>query len=103
MSVKPLEPVLVFSSDAEARAFQSNFRQGRIMSNHRSSWVFLPMPDGLVRLRTSRNGDIAYDFESHRQARAFDDSIGGQGRIYPSTRDKPVWDRTVYVGRQIRS
>jgi hypothetical protein len=60
------------------------------------------MPAGLVRVRTSRNGDIAYDFESARQANDFNLSIKSLGKVYMNTREKPTWDRSVYVGKQLK-
>ncbi|KAJ4304534.1 hypothetical protein N0V90_000060 [Kalmusia sp. IMI 367209] len=102
LSVKPFEPVLVFPSAEAAEYFQSKARQGRILPNHSSKWVFLPLPAGLLRVRTANNGDVAYDFESRGEAKAFNDSIKGLGSIFSSTADKPTWDRTVYVGKQLK-
>ncbi|KAF2738800.1 hypothetical protein EJ04DRAFT_485744 [Polyplosphaeria fusca] len=102
MSIKPLEPVLVFASAEDAASFQSSYRQGRIMPNHPISWVFLPMPEGLLRLRTAKNGDIAYDFDTYRHAVDFNDSIGRLGKTFQPTREKPDWDHIVYLGKQIR-
>ncbi|KAF2249561.1 hypothetical protein BU26DRAFT_319952 [Trematosphaeria pertusa] len=100
LSVQPLEPVLVFNTVDDAAYFQTHCKQGRILPDQRSRWVFLPMPEGLLRVRTARNGDVAYEFDSHQHARAFNDSIKGLGRIFQNTHDKPIWDRTVYLGKQ---
>ncbi|KAF2114518.1 hypothetical protein BDV96DRAFT_100221 [Lophiotrema nucula] len=102
LSLQPLEPVLVFQSSQEAALFQSRCTQGRILPNQRHSYVFLPMPEGLMRVRTSRNGDVGFDFERHSQASAFNSSLKGIGRIFPNTRDRPIWDRSVYLGKQLK-
>ncbi|KAF2264930.1 hypothetical protein CC78DRAFT_579887 [Lojkania enalia] len=98
ISLQPLEPVLVFSTPDDAIRFQERCRQGRILPDQRSRWVFLPMPDGLLRVRTARGGDVAYDFDSHRHAAEFNASIKGCGKIFSNTIDKPTFDRTVYLG-----
>ncbi|KAF2201804.1 hypothetical protein GQ43DRAFT_19451 [Delitschia confertaspora ATCC 74209] len=100
ISLQPLEPVLVFATADEAAYFQSRCRQGRILPGQNQRWVYLPLPDGLLRVRTARNGDVAYDFERHAQAVAFNRSLKELGKIYPSTREEPEWDRTVYLGKQ---
>ncbi|KAF2685998.1 hypothetical protein K458DRAFT_416360 [Lentithecium fluviatile CBS 122367] len=99
LSVVPNEPVLVFSTNEDAARFQSHCRQGRILPDQRHKWVFLPMPSGLLRVRTARGGDVAYDFDSHYHACKFNDSISGLGRIYQNTREKPIFDRSVYLGK----
>jgi hypothetical protein len=60
------------------------------------------MPAGLQRVRTARNGDVAFDFAHHPQAVAFNESIKNLGKIIANTRDNPYWDRTVYVGKPIK-
>lgn len=102
LSVKPLEPVLVFNTNEDAAYFQSHCRQGRILADQRLRWVFLPMPEGLLRVRTAHNGDVSYDFSTHHHAREFNESISNLGRIYQNTHDKPIRDRSVYLGRQLR-
>lgn len=82
LSVKPNEPVLVFSSSDAAEYFQSKVHQGRILADQDPKWVFLPMPRGLLRVRTALCGDIAYDFETRGDAKIFDDSIKNMGRIF---------------------
>lgn len=99
LSVKPFEPVLVFDSIEEAHWFQDKVRQGRILPDQSSKWVFLPLPDGLLRVRTARDGDIAFDFDGPGNAKWFNDSIKSLGRVFPRTVEKPTWDRTVYLGK----
>ncbi|OCK75674.1 hypothetical protein K432DRAFT_397077 [Lepidopterella palustris CBS 459.81] len=102
ISIQPLEPVLVFASAADAEYFQSHCRQGRILPTESQRWVYLPLPAGLIRVRTARQGDIAYDFDSHRNAVAFNKSIKEVGRIFQSTKEKPEWDRNVYLGKTLK-
>ncbi|KAF2637250.1 hypothetical protein P280DRAFT_472413 [Massarina eburnea CBS 473.64] len=102
LSVTPLEPVLVFQRADDAAYFQSHCKQGRIMLDQSSRWVFLPMPEGLLRVRTARCGDVAYDFDTHKHARMFNESIKGLGTIFQSTKEGPGWDRTVYLGKILR-
>lgn len=102
LSVKPFEPVLVFDSQEEAKWFQDKNRQGRILPDQSSKWVFIPLPDGLLRVRTAKDGDIAFDFNSPGTAKWFNDSINSLGRIFPRTAEKPGWDRTVYIGKGIK-
>jgi hypothetical protein len=99
MSISPLEPVLVFSSTADAELFQSRCRQGRILNNAPGRWVYLPMPAGLLRVRTARGGDVAFEFDSHRHAVAWNLSMGEVGKIFTSTKERPFVDQAVYLGR----
>jgi hypothetical protein len=99
MSLQPLEPVLVFSSDADAALFQSRCKQGRILPSSRQSWVYLPIPAGLLRVRTARQGDVAFDFESEKCAREFNSGIKSLGTIYASPKGDHGWERVVYLGR----
>jgi hypothetical protein len=100
LSVQPLEPVLVFRSSDEAAYFQSYCKQGRILPEQASKWVFLPMPTGLLRVRKAKDGDIAYDFDGHNNARKFNESIMGLGRMYANSNDNPTFDRSVYLGKK---
>ncbi|KAF1958263.1 hypothetical protein CC80DRAFT_27433 [Byssothecium circinans] len=102
LSVTPLEPVLVFHNADDAAYFQTHCKQGRILPDQRSRWVFLPMPAGLLRVRTARCGDVAYDFDTHGHARAFNDSIKGLGRIFQNTKERPEMERSVYLGKLLR-
>jgi hypothetical protein len=98
ISLHPLEPVLVFSNDANASLFQSRCKQARILPSSLQSWVYLPMPEGLLRVRTARQGDVAFDFDSERRAREFNSSIRGLGRVYDSPKGDFGWERVVYLG-----
>jgi hypothetical protein len=102
LSVTPLEPVLVFSSPEDASTFQSRCKQGRILHESAPNWVYLPLPPGLLRVRTARRGDVAFDFESERAARDFDKSIKGLGRIYENRnqRGERGWEKVVYLGKE---
>ncbi|KAF2024264.1 hypothetical protein EK21DRAFT_117949 [Setomelanomma holmii] len=100
ISLKPLEPVLVFSSPEDAALFQSRCKQGRILPNARQSWVYLPMPEGLLRVRTARMGDVAFDFEHEKNARDFNGSIKSLGRIYASPKGDHGWEKVVYLGTE---
>ncbi|KAF2488416.1 hypothetical protein BU16DRAFT_532211 [Lophium mytilinum] len=99
MSLTPTEPVLVFASNTDAETFQSRCRQGRILSAQSGRWVYLPLPAGLQRVRTARGGDVAFEFDSNRNAAAWNLSIGEVGKIYASSKEKPRFDQGVYLGR----
>jgi hypothetical protein len=99
ISLQPLEPVLVFSSPDDAALFQSRCKQGRILPHSRQSWVYLPMPEGLFRVRTAKQGDVAFDFESERCARDFNTGIKSLGTIYQSPRGDTGWEKVVYLGK----
>jgi hypothetical protein len=58
------------------------------------------MPKGLLRVRTARNGDVAFEFENRQQAKEFNASIGELGTIYAATKMKPNFDANVYLGKQ---
>lgn len=66
----------------------------------RQSWVYLPLPDGLVRVRTAKQGDVAFDFDSEKAAREFNESIRGLGTIYKSPVGDHGWERVVYLGKE---
>jgi hypothetical protein len=100
LSVQPLEPVLVFSNPDDAALFQSRCKQGRILPGSKQSWVYLPMPEGLLRVRTARLGNVAFDFESEKCAREFNAGIKTLGSIYASPKGDHGWEKVVYLGRE---
>lgn len=102
LSVRPHEPVLVFASADDAYAFQTRYcRQGRIYpAPARQSWVYVPLPEGLLRVRTARKGDVAFDFESERAASEFNKSLAYTGRVYENPRGDRGWEKVVYVGKE---
>ncbi|EAT80901.1 hypothetical protein HBI56_186270 [Parastagonospora nodorum] len=100
LSVSPLEPVLVFSSPEDAAMFQSRCKQARIMPSARQSWVYLPMPDGLVRVRTARMGDVAFDFDSEKSAKEFNASIKHLGKVFENRKGDRGWEKVVYLGKE---
>lgn len=69
------------------------------MPSSRQNWVYLPMPDGLLRVRTARQGDVAFDFGSEKHANEFNASIKSLGRIYASPKGDYGWEKVVYLGR----
>jgi len=102
LSVQPLEPVLVFHSAEDAAYFQTHCcTQGRIFPDQLTR-LYLPMPEGLLRVRTAKYGDAGYDFDTSRHATLFNESIVGLGRIYESTRERRNLDRSVYVGKTLK-
>lgn len=56
------------------------------------------MPAGLLRVRTARNGDVAYDFSSAHEAKEFNSSVKNVGNIFANTKENPKWDHSVYFG-----
>jgi hypothetical protein len=92
LSVSPLEPVLVFSSPHDAATFQLHYKQSRIIKSQNPCWVFLPLPQGLLRVRTAKGGDVAFDFESATQAATWDKEVGQIGRVFKGK------EKVVYVG-----
>ncbi|KAH8702798.1 hypothetical protein GQ44DRAFT_764337 [Phaeosphaeriaceae sp. PMI808] len=95
VSISPLEPVVVFSSIEEAVRFQSYCKQGRILPNARQTCVYLPMPHGLLRVRTAKDGDTAFDFDTNKNAMDFNGSILNLGRINIHQNSS---QRTLYLG-----
>lgn len=100
ISLQPLEPVLVFANDNDAALFQSRCKQGRILPTSRQSWVYLPLPEGLLRVRTARKGDVAFDFDSEKNAAEFNKSIKSLGTIYTSPKGDHGWEKVVYLGKE---
>jgi hypothetical protein len=100
LSVQPLEPVLVFSSAEDAAMFQGRCKQGRILPTSRQSWVYLPMPAGLLRVRTARMGDVAFDFDSEKSAKDFNASIKYLGKTFANPKGDRGWEKVVYLGRE---
>ncbi|KAF1842863.1 uncharacterized protein K460DRAFT_396329, partial [Cucurbitaria berberidis CBS 394.84] len=100
ISLQPLEPVLVFFNEGDASLFQSRCKQGRILPSSRQNWVYLPMPEGLLRVRTARKGDVAFDFDSDKNANEFNKGIKSLGTIYASPRGDHGWERVVYLGKE---
>lgn len=97
LSACPMEVVLVFSTPNDAWAFCNFSRAGRI-GTHRPTWVYLPLPRGLLRVRPASRGNVAFDFASSADASRFQAMILGLGTIYPSTAFHPHHSRTVYIG-----
>ncbi|KAJ4362057.1 hypothetical protein N0V83_010999 [Neocucurbitaria cava] len=100
MSLQPLEPVFVFPSDADAALFQSRCKQGRILPTSRQNWVYLPLPEGLQRVRTARRGDVAFDFDSEKHAGEFNKTVKSLGAIYASPKGDHGWEKVVYLGKE---
>ncbi|KAF2084750.1 hypothetical protein K490DRAFT_48569 [Saccharata proteae CBS 121410] len=100
LSVHPLEPVLVFSSSAEARSYTGFNPLGRIYPRH-TDWVFLPLPENLMRVQTTRKGDIAFVFKTKQQAESWHREIGSVGRHYAEQGAAELKLRTVYVGDRL--
>ncbi|KAH7082074.1 hypothetical protein FB567DRAFT_97685 [Paraphoma chrysanthemicola] len=100
ISLVPLEPVLVFADASDAALFQSRCRQGRILPDSRQSWVYLPMPPGLLRVRTARKGDVAFDFDTEKNAKDFNASIKSLGQIWASPKGSSGWEKVVYLGKE---
>lgn len=101
LSVTPLEPVLVFASQSDAQAFRGHCSVARIFPNH-PKWVYMPMPSGLLRVRTAQRGDVAFEFESRDAARAWNEAILQIGTINPAVPHRLDFDHTVYLGRILR-
>lgn len=70
------------------------------MPSSRQTWVYLPMPDGLLRVRTAKMGDVAFDFDTEKNAKEFNASIKSLGKIYNSPRGDHGWEKVVYLGRE---
>ncbi|KAL5116412.1 hypothetical protein ACEQ8H_005648 [Pleosporales sp. CAS-2024a] len=100
LSVQPLEPILIFSSPDDAALFQSRCKQGRILPSSRQSCVYLPMPEGLLRVRTARMGDVAFDFDTEKNARAFNASIRHLGKMFANAKGDRGWEKVVYLGKE---
>jgi hypothetical protein len=92
LSLSPLEPVLVFSTAHDAATFQLQHKQGRILASQDKCWVFLPLPKGLLRVRTAKGGDVAFDFETMMQAAAWNKEVGQIGRVFKGK------ENVIYVG-----
>jgi hypothetical protein len=101
LSLEPLEPVLCFKNEKDAKYYQDYFNSmGRIYPEQ-ADCVYLPMPPGLVSVRTARRGDVAFVFKTSSEAQAFDRTVR-VGRIYHS--DLPMKmgrNRTVYLGIEL--
>ncbi|KAF2437166.1 hypothetical protein EJ08DRAFT_574340, partial [Tothia fuscella] len=83
LSVTPLEPVLVFHTAKEAKAYQEYYNSMARIYPQQPDSVYLPLPDGLVSCRTARRGDVAFVFSSTCEAAAFG-RASRVGRIYRS-------------------
>ncbi|KAH7351433.1 hypothetical protein BKA66DRAFT_278279 [Pyrenochaeta sp. MPI-SDFR-AT-0127] len=100
ISLQPLEPVLVFPNETDAAMFQSRCKQGRILPTARPNWVYLPLPEGLLRVRTARKGDVAFDFDTEKNATEFNKGIKSLGTIYASPKGDHGWEKVVYLGKE---
>jgi hypothetical protein len=99
---QPSSPPSSQCNPSSPSSFSTHYcKQGRIFPDQRTR-VYLPMPEGLLRVRTARNGDTGYDFDTARHASVFNDSIMALGRVFQSTTSNPGWDRSVYLGKQLR-
>ncbi|KAF2125920.1 hypothetical protein P153DRAFT_389367 [Dothidotthia symphoricarpi CBS 119687] len=96
LSVQPLEPVLIFTSAEDAALFRLRCKQGRILPDLPQTWVYLPMPEGLLRVRTAHMGNVAFEFSSGQAARGFNAGIKGLGEI----RGDPGEDSIVNLGME---
>ncbi len=97
LSVSPMEAVLVFATPNDAWTFCSLSRAGRV-GTYRPTWVYLPLPRGLLRVRPGSRGNVAFDFARTSDAMSFQAMILGLGTIYPSTAFHSRHSRTLYIG-----
>lgn len=51
-------------------------------------------------MRTARQGNVAFDFESDKCAKEFNASIKGLGVVYKSPRGDHGWEKVVYLGKE---
>jgi hypothetical protein len=51
-------------------------------------------------VRTAQKGDVAFDFDSEKNALEFNASIKGLGRNYASSRGERWVERVVYLGKE---
>jgi hypothetical protein len=58
------------------------------------------MPKGLLRVRTARRGDVAFDFDSEKSAMEFNESIRSLGHIYAGSRTDRWVEKVVYLGKE---
>lgn len=100
ISLTPTEPVLVFATSHDATHFITRCKTG-VPSRTRPWQVYLPTPPGLKRVRTTRNGDVAFDFDSEKHATGFNERIRHLGTIYANPKEEVGWERTVYLGREL--
>jgi len=92
---------MVFSTTEDAENFRRDCMVGRILHiNEHGNWVFVPLPQGLVRVYTAKAGDVGYEFYTHEQAKTFNHSIKEVGTIYNSSSNRNLSKR-VYLGRKI--
>jgi hypothetical protein len=91
------EPVLVFSINHDARNFRDKMSGGRI-SGDTPTWVYMPMPRGLLMVRRSKYGDVAFDFRDVESAQEWNMEIAGVGTNYAKD---PERKRSVYLGKRL--
>ena len=87
----------MFESPEAARAFQAACPLGRIYTIT-PRWVYLPLPESLLRARAARGGLMSWEFSQSQQAADFHREICSVGTVYQSTAQKPQWDHNVYIG-----
>jgi hypothetical protein len=62
--------------------------------------VFVPLPQGLIRVYNTKGGDVGYEFDTHEQAKSFNHSIKDVGTIDNSSSNKNL-NKRVYLGRKL--
>ena len=86
-----------FASEGDADRFRERYCQiGRIYPQD-SLVVHAPVPTGLLRVRISSKGEMAFDFSRSVHAYIWNMSIGKVGTIRDSTSEQPHRTRTVYM------
>jgi len=88
------EPVLVFSTNKDARNFRDKVSGGRI-SEDTPTWVYMPMPRGLLMVRSSKYGEVAFDFRDAESAQEWNKEIASVGRNYAERK------KSVYLGKRL--
>ena len=96
LSLTPLEPVLVFATAEDAEKFRKGCVAARRNSHEHPEWVYVPLPNGLLRVYTARLGDVGYDFRHAEEAKAFNAVIGEVGTIHDAMDKKHL--HRVYLG-----
>jgi hypothetical protein len=94
LRVQPLEIVFQFDKAGDAKNFGATLKEAQL-DDKIDTWVRLSIPEGLVRVYTTRKGDIGFEFNNKHHAEKWAQHLANLGNTFES---KP---KMVYIGRHL--
>lgn len=94
LRIHPLEIVFQFDKAGDAKNFSATLKEAQL-DDKIDIWVRLSIPEGLVRVYTTRRGDIGFEFNNKDHAERWAHHLANVGNTFHSEPKK------VYIGHHL--